>query len=247
MDELKNIDFKSLERDPEYFKKVLTQYDDNIVTNKEVYIMFPAKFVDRDLSSLGNICNIIGLIAIMDIEANKYSILTVPSRLETMPSEIGNIVVDGEGYYVLKYDADSEIISSRKLIKESDFIFDMFELFLVKGKVPWYYGYNDVVKIFNNIKKYTGGKAAENQLAIELLVSIIARYDIDWSIEYRNVIESLKDLKEVPLAWVGLENIFYSFRSTLSKLAGAYMKKGIVSAIINPEKEISDLEHVLRE
>jgi hypothetical protein len=247
MDELKNLENLELKRDPDYIKRLLEDNGSNIITKKDLYVFFPQKFVDRDLTSLGNTCYILGLIAIVDLDKGVYSVLTLPTRLEMQPSEINNTVINGMDYVVLKIDKDSDFLVSKKVVKESDFVFDIMDLLLIKGKVPWYYDYNDIVKIFANVKKYTGEKAADNQLTFELLTAMIARDATDWNKYYRDILESMDDLNKKELAWVGLENIWFSFRSTLSKLAGAYMKKGIVSAIINPEKEISDLEHVLRE
>ena len=247
MDRIKNMENLKLTRDPNYIKSLLKDTDDALITNKDLFVMFPQKFIDRDLSSLGNTCHILGLISIIDIDSKKYSVTTVPARLETQPSEIDTTIVNNMEYVVLKIDKDSEFITSKKVLKESDFVFDVMDLLLIIGKIPRYYDYNDIVKIFANVRKYTGEKAADNQLTFELLTAMVARDAEDWNKYYRDILESMKDVGKKDLAWVGLENIWFSFRSTLSKLAGAYMKKGVVSAIINPEKEISDLEHVLRE
>ena len=102
------------------------------------------------------------------------------------------------------------------------------------------------VLLFNDGKNTFWERSAIN-LAIEILTAIIGRNKDNLKQEYRNLINEIGQIDESKLRWIGLENIFYSFNSTLSKMAGSYMKLGEISAILNPEKDISDLEHVVRE
>ena len=77
-----------------------------------------------------------------------------------------------------------------------------------------------------------------------ILTSIIARDPNNLEIPVREVINNLE---EADPKYVGLKNPWFTFKSTLSKVAGAYMKLGLVAAMIHPEKEVSDLESVIRE
>jgi hypothetical protein len=121
------------------------------------------------------------------------------------------------------------------------------ELLLIQAKIPWYLSYRDIVDIFEKMPKYVGAKIKEDILTVELLTSIIARIKEDKRKQYRVYANEIGKNDFSKITWVGLENIFFTFNSTISKIAGSYMELGIVSSIINPEKEVSDLEHVLRE
>jgi len=242
-----SIDISGFKRDPEYFKTILKQSDNKVVTKKDLIVLFPQKFVDKGLTDLGVESYVLGIIAIVDPDTEKYTVLKIPGRLQMMPMEIEKVLIDDTEYVMLEFEANTDLISDARVVKEVDFMFDIFDTLLIKGKMPWYLNYRDPVDVFAKMKKYTGTKAANNRMTFELLTSIIARYKDNKKIQYRNYVNEAG--KEIPesLAWVGLENIFYSFNSTLSKVAGAYMELGIVSAILDPEKEISDLEHVVRE
>jgi hypothetical protein len=65
--------------------------------------------------------------------------------------------------------------------------------------------------------------------------------------DYRLAINTEGDLKKVKPAYVGLMDVYYSFKSTTNKLLGNFFNKAINSSILYPEKEMSDLEKVLRE
>jgi hypothetical protein len=90
-------------------------------------------------------------------------------------------------------------------------------------------------------------KATENILLLEVLTAVITRLKENPLVEIRNVIKKKEDLKKLEYIYVGLSDVYYSYRSTTSKLLGNYFKKAINSSILYPEKEISDLEKVLRE
>jgi len=241
------LDVSELKRDPEYFKPILKQTGETVITKKDLVVLFPQKFVDKGLSELGTTCYVMGIMALVDLEAKRYTVIKVPGRIQMQPAEIDTAVINDTEYVLLEFMEDTDIISNNNIVKEAGYMFDIFDLLLIKSKIPWYLNYKDVVEVFDKINKYTGSKAADNRAVIELLTSIVARIKKNKKIQYRNYVNEIGKENEKELEWVGLENIFYSFNSTVSKIAGSYMELGLVSAIINPEKEISDLEHVLRE
>jgi len=243
---METIDVSKLKRNPEAIKKILKTVDNMIVTKEHITVLFPKKFVDKEITILGNTCFIMGIIAILDDKGN-YSVMNIPARLETQPAEIDDVMINDTLYVRLQYEKDTDFISNKKIVKETNAIFKLFDLLIIQGKIPWYLGYYDVMNIFPKLKKYTGSNAGNDVLAFEVMTAIIARDPEDKTLEYRLTIKNQDYIKKVKPAWVGMSNIFYTFRSTLNKLAGSYMKLGIVSAINHPESEISTLEHIIRE
>ena len=75
-----------------------------------------------------------------------------------------------------------DFISNTKLIKDPFGAYDFFDLYLMQGKVPWYITYEDLIDIFSNFKKYTGMKATENMLVVEILTAITTRWRKDLQI-----------------------------------------------------------------
>jgi hypothetical protein len=242
---LENFDYKQYKRNPDIIAKYIKKQDNMLITKKKLYIMFPEKFVDKEMSILGSTCYILGIFAILDEDGN-YAVSLIPTRMEIQPIEIDTILVDGQQYVVLEIEENSDIVSNTTLIQE-DVTYPIFNLFFIQGKIPWYLDYYDLPRIFQILEKYTGSKAGRNHITFEFLTAIIARVHGDKKTEYRMVIDTIKDMERIKPSYVGLMNIWYTFKSTINKLAGSYMKLGLVSAINYPEKEISDIEHIVRE
>lgn len=244
---MKDFDKNKLKKDNDYIKSLINDGGDIYTTKKDLLVVFPQRFVDKGFTILGTQSLVLGIIAIIDPETNKYGVLKIPGRLEMQPNEINNISIDDTAYVSLYFEKGMDFISNKKVIKEGNFLFDMFDNFLIKGKIPWYLEYQDLIDIFTKIGKFTGSKAGKNPLVYEILTAVIGRYKEDKKIQFRNYVNEIRNISKKDLTWVGLENIWYSYSNTVNKLAGSYMELGIVSSILDPEKEASDIEHVLRE
>ena len=244
---MKTFDKDKLVKDNNYIKDLIKDNGDIYITKKDLLVVFPQRFVDKEFTILGTQSLVLGIIAIIDPEANKYAVLKIPGRLEMQPTEIDTMAIDDVPYYSLYFEKGMDFITNKKVIKEGNFLFDMFDNFLIKGKIPWYLEYQDLIDIFTKIGKFTGSKAGSNPLVYEILTAVIARWKEDKKVQFRNYVNQVGKIEKDELTWVGLENIWYSYSSTVNKLAGSYMELGLVSSILDPEKEVSDIEHVLRE
>jgi len=242
---MKDFDYTKLKRNPNAIKSKLKTSDNIVIAKETLYVMFPEKYVDKELAILGNTCHVTGVICIFD-DKNNYSIMTVPAKLEMQPVEIDTVLVENEPYVVLTFMENSDLISNTKVVKDITGTFPVFDLFLIQGKIPWYIGYTDLLNVFANMGKYTGTKATNNLLTFEILIATIARDEKDRLKDFRLSLKDMKDMEKKRPVWVGMNDIFYSFRSTLAKIAGSYMKLGVVSSIINPEKKANELENIVR-
>ena len=239
------LDISKLKRNPEAIKKKIKKVENTMIAKENMLIVFPEKFVDKELTLLDNTSEVFGVVAILD-EKNNYSILTIPSRFIVEPAEIENIEINEEPYIALHIEAGQALISNTKMVKNQDITFPIFDLFMLQGKVPWYINYEDLLDVFIKLDKYAGSKVGGLVLALEALTALNARDPKNPETEFRMIINNVEDMKKKPVEWVGLKNIYYSFKSTLSKIAGAYFKQGVLAAVVKPEKETTDLEYVLR-
>jgi len=242
---MEKLDISKLKRNPEAIKKKLKKVDNTIIAKEDMLIIFPEKFVDKELTNLDNVSDVFGVVAVLD-NNNNYSVLTIPSRFTVEPAEIENIEINEEPYVALHIEAGQPLISNTVMVKNQDVTFPIFDLFMLQGKIPWYINYEDLLDVFIKLDKYAGSKVGGLVLALEALTAINARDPKNPETEFRMVINSEEDMRKKPVEWVGLKNIYYSFKSTLSKIAGAYFKQGVIAAIVKPEKETTDLEYVLR-
>lgn len=240
------LDISKYKRDPEAIKKCIKVKDSVVYTLKKLYVMFPTKFIDKNMTKLGNTSLVMGIVAILD-ENNHYAVSVIAGRITMVVNEINTILVDNTEYTVLEIEKDNIFIPNTNIVKEAGTVFDMYDLFILKGKIPWYITYEDIPMIFKNLPKYTGSSAGNNILTYEFLTAIISRDKDDIHKEYRNALNTISDLNTKSPTYIGLEDIWYSYNTTVSKVVGNYMKLGVVSAINNKETKVDSIENILRE
>jgi len=242
---MESVDISKFVRKPDIIKKKIKKVGDSFVANETLYIMFPSRLVNKGLVDLDTISKVIGTLCVYDEKGN-YSVINIPARIKIEPNEINDIEVKGEEYTRFTIEKGSTLFASLKVVNELEVVFPLFDLYMLQGKVPWYMNYIDLFNLFTRTGKYAGSRVGKNYLGFESLTAINARDPKNPDTEFRMILRSSKDLESETPEWVGLQNIYYSFKSTLSKIAGAYFKQGIIAAVVKPEDKETDLEHILR-
>ena len=232
MESLKSDDLKKVDISKNIYIKKNVMY-----TNKPCSIMFPHKFVEKNLSEIDDTSKIIGIVAV--VYGNTYGTILIPNTIEVTPTTIENINIDGENYYKLNIDKDFPLIDNTEIVKNSKHTFGLFDTFVLQGKIPWYIDYNNLLTLLMNLDKYAGSNIGKDVVVLALIISLISRKDKEVTVPYR--IENKGKIR-----WVGFNDIYYSYSDTLSKIVGSYMKKGMISSIVNPEKVGNKLGDILR-
>lgn len=236
------INTEYLKKDSNYIKSLFLVKNNKTIVKEPLKIVFPERFINKNLAVMGSVINVVGVFGI--IANNKYATTMVPIMFRTTPSTINEAMIDGVNYIVLEYDKDQLFMDDNNLKQSEGFMYELFEELFLNGNVPWYVDYNSLSKLFLEAKKYAKSKIGDSAIVMELLTALITRDAKDKNIFYRNVVKSNKN-KE-PYAFVGLSNIYYSYKDTGSKLVGNYLRLGIDSALINKEKEPSKVNALLR-
>lgn len=243
---MEHVDISKWKRSPSIIRNSLKLVGDDIfVTNKKLYISFPARFVDKHLTTLGNTTKMLTVCTISDDSGN-YGVMSIPSRIEVSPSEIMDVEMDGELFHMLIIEKGDTLFNNNSIIKDNDLIYAIYELFMLQGKIPWYLGYNEVFKLFSSIPKYTTSSIGADPALFEVLTAIVARNPDKLDEEFRVNLKTSKDLTNKKPSWIGLKNIYYSYKSTGSKLIGNYFKQAEIAAIVNPSVKGTELENILR-
>ena len=242
---METIDINKFKRKPDVIKSKIKHTKNMFIANDDLFIMFPTKFVDKNLVVLDNISKVIGIFIVYDKSLN-YSVVKIPATIKIEPSEIEDIIIDETPYTILHIEKGQSLFITDVIVKDLDVVFPIFDLFLLQGKVPWYLNYLDFYELFLGLEKYAGSKVGKSVLGLSALTALNARDKKDPEIEFRAIVKNESDLTAIYPEWVGLKNIYYSFKSTLSKIAGSYFKQGVIAGIVKPEKETTDLEYVLR-
>jgi hypothetical protein len=132
------------------------------------------------------------------------------------------------------------------VVKRSKLIYNAISEFIFKGKIPYYVNYDDLGRIFDTAKKYTGTKAVISPQIVEFMAAYITRKKADRTKFAREGASSLKDFSSDKLTVVPMSSVFWSAPGTVNKIAGAYFEDGVTTAILQPSDKTHTVEKILR-
>jgi len=238
------MDITKLKRNSKKIKSILNIKGDILSVDEAVTVLFPARYVNKKLAVLGSTVKTLGIFAIVD-EHNNYSVFSVPTFIYLTPFKSESIMIGDREYVSLEFQKGDVFTNNINLVKNKQFIYDLFDEFMLRGNIPWFMAYEDVANIFLKTSKYSGSGIGDNPLAMEVLIATTARYSKDKTKFYRNVIKDKAYLKENKPDFVALLDIYHTFTSTGSKLMGSYFKEGVTSALVNPSTKSTKVEEII--
>lgn len=222
-------------------KKTIEQHvklvDNKYVTDTLTVIEFPKRYLDKEIATIADKTYVYGIFAIIIGEV--YSVSLIPSSIETNPLYIKENIRDNVEYIQFYYGKDMPIIENKNVIRNKVNTYNILEEFYLRGNIPWYIDYEDLNTIFNNMRYYADSAIGDTKLTNEIITSYIARDPSDMHIFHR-----LSKNKES--VYIALDDIYYATLGTVNKLSGSYFDKGIVSALVQPEKSPTKLEQIIR-
>lgn len=239
------MDIRHFTRDAGRIHACLKELPDNsLVALKRLRLYIPTRFEERDLAIISNEILICGIFALVN-DDNFYCISTVNAMIRISPTVINTVKIEGESYYEFIFEPGSTVIPNLDLLKDDVVTYYIFDEFFAKGRVPWYIGYDDLGSIFDTSSKHAGVSFGNNREIIELITSIVARDPDNRYQMYRHVIKDRGTLLNKPPTYVPLDAIQFTATNTTSKLVGAYMADGVVSALVNPSERQERIESLL--
>lgn len=226
-----------MNRDKAFIESKLYIKDGKVFTKEKTIIEFPKWYANKELVDTQDVTYLYGVFAI--IIGEKYSVSIIPTLINTSPIIVTEVERNGEIYTQFIYGKDDCLINSTTVLKKDLLSYNFFENYFIYSKVPWFMGYEDLIKVMDNVQAYGGSNLGDNFIASELVTSFIARTQKDKSVFLR------QDPTAKP-EFVDLTNVYYSALSTLNKVAGNYFTEGLTSALVQKEKEPTKLENLVR-
>ena len=240
---MEQLNVSGLKRNPDIIKSKLKKIGKSLIANENLKVIFPERFVDKDLAIIGSTVRVVGIYIIVDDDGN-YAVSNMPVFIELTPNSTSNIEIEGTINRILYFEKGMSYIENTDLMVDSRFLYDLFDDIYIKGNVPWFLDYEDVINIFSLTSKYSGSDIGDDPLSLEIITSIISRSKSDRKQYFRNSLGNTKSNSKP--SYTGLMNIYYTFDNTVSKLVGSYYTQGITSAIIEKETEPTRIEEILR-
>ncbi len=244
MDNVSKLDVRTLKRDPDSVKKLLTLVGDKLVVLEDADIYVPVRFEIADLLTISTTISVIGIFPI--VIGKSYTLCNVNAMITIEPTFFRKVDIDDAKYYQFHFVKNSPILSQTELVKSDAVIFSIFNEFIAKGNVPWYIEYEDYGRLFDTAKEYAASNIASSPELMQLLVSMQSRSRSNRTVYYHTTIQSYNQLKKDPPVFIPLKSVVFSASTTLNKLAGSYFKDGVVSALANPTERVERLESLLK-
>lgn len=216
-----------------------------ILTKKNCKIQIPTRFAEVGLGEIGINTYAYGFFPII-FDSGEYAVFNVCALMELNPYKLTNVVIDETDYYEFYFDAGQVVIKTTDLIQKETLMYNVFDEFIFKGKLPWYAQYSDVGKLFDTAKYHANSNVSQNPEVIEFVASMISRSKSDRALYIRTVADVYEDTSLDKVDFIPLKSVFYSVNSTLNKLAGSYFNDGVTSALVNPSVKIEKIEAIIR-
>lgn len=226
-------------------RKHLRIENNQLLCDQPTYVHIPTRFMDKGLGEVGTNNTIFGIFPVILANSKEYGIFSVDAMVYIEPFLTDEIDIDGVSYYSFYFEADTPIVSNLDVIKNDSIIYNILDEFLIKGKVPWYIGYEDLCKFLDTAESHAASNVGANYEIIEILSSMIARSSNNRKIYIRNDIDS-KEAINSKIEYIPLSSVMYVATGTVNKLIGAYMEEGIASALVTTSEESTRIEKLLR-
>lgn len=223
-------------------KKVGTQF----IAQEPLRIHIPERFSERGLAEIGDVSYILGFMAIIT-EDNHYANTVVTAMMRTEPDRIGKVVVDDVGYIELFYDKGSAVVASTDVVINDNLPHRIYTEMLGKGRIPWYYTYEDIMKMFVDTKRYNGVTIGADFAIWEFISAALCRDPENTSQYFRQRPNAKADAKRMTPLYFPLRNVSVGATNVTAKLGGSYTNDGITASLVSPSDRPERIETLLRQ
>lgn len=150
------MDITKLKRNPAVVVAALKELPDgSIATTKACKIHVPETFRSKQLLTMGRDTLSMGFFSVI-LDSGEYGVYTIPSMIPLNPAETVTTTIDEREYYEFRFQPGQVVIKSTDLVKDNILLYYLVEEITARGRIPWYYTYEDLGEFFNLMLKYTG-------------------------------------------------------------------------------------------
>jgi hypothetical protein len=240
------LDISQLIRDPVKIHQDLKTLPDNrLLTTKGCRIQIPANWQTQKLAYLGTEIYILGIFAII-LEDRYYGVSRAPTMFHIEPDSTQTVKIQDNDYLEFNFEPNTTVAKTVEVLMDNQILYNIYNEFIAKGSVPWYFSYRDLGALFEHSKRYSSTELGANHMIQEMVAATIARNPAKLTEQYRHSLKSYDDLAKTEPTIIKLNSVSYSATNTTAKLIGAYFEEGTISALINPSTQEEPIEAILR-
>lgn len=221
---------EKFKRDRDYCLGNLEERGEVLVCKKPITIIYPTRWEDINLATLGDVVSVIGFYLM--IVGDRYMVGSALCRQQFTPATISMIKLEGNNFRQLKFDAGQPVLRTMQVVKEDTIPYYIFHEFIELGKFPLeYMDYIDVISVYNSAHYYCGEAVGATTSIISAVGASICRDPDNPSEAFSTAINDIMTTKR-PLIAPFLEYQLGT-SSTLSKIMGARAADGLDSALVS--------------
>lgn len=238
------MDVHKLRRDPSLAQSAFVTKNGILTAKENCAIMIPKRFVERSLATVGSENRTIGICAW--IVGDRYFVTLTNAYLPITPLSTREVLVDGDVYVLFEFQKNGVVCPNVNLVKDSRVMFQISEEILAKARVPWYMNYEDRMKMFRSGLKHAGTFIGSQREVVEIMTAANTRSKKDRAKFFRETLRKQEDAKNGDQVPTALKTVEDSATTTLTRITGSYMDRGMTAALNNPSERVEPIEEYLR-
>lgn len=236
----------TLKRDPVRVKRNLREgADGGLFTDVPLKIQIPSRYLERNMGSTGAETFILGTFVYI-MEESYYGLSMVNSMVRITPRSTELVDVNESQYLQFSFDAGDRVFYSLDLPMSSTLTYYIYDEFISKGRIPWYFNYIDLSRIFDTALEYAGVNLG-NHAILNLMAMTIARDRKDLMQLFRTQVLTQDDINRNDFVLTPFRSVVYNTPNTVSKIIGSHFGDSLTSAIVNQTETVERIEEFLRE
>lgn len=222
-----------------YFKKNDKDFSMTFI-GESLELRIPLKFKQHGTLTIGDTVTTPGVMDMIIDDSFQVGINLLAS-ITIVPSDISQMTYQGIEYLVLHLKEGDTFMTSYRVIQDQHIVYVLWTEFITNGGVPYWYDYDSLLKIFNNVRELTGGGIGVSRSVYEGIIAHIARDRNKLSQQYR-----LTDMRK-PMKLVALKSVSQAPTGTIARLNGSYFRdEGTTSALRYEVDQQQPFENLLR-
>lgn len=236
------MDFSKFKRDANKVKAALKPLPNkSVMATKECRIYVPTRYREKNFANIGSTINILGIF--MMTHGDSYCVNNVISMMRIEPSLINEIKIGEEDYIEFIFNPGDLVFANINLVKYQKLPYYVYDEFLAKGNLPFYFSYSDALNLFKSTNKHCGISFASSPTILHMLITSLTRNSDDLHQQYREIANGKNEDK---LSYIGITSNIYSANNTTSRVLGAHFTDNVTTALVNESKDEQNIEHILR-
>jgi len=164
----------------------------------------------------------------------------LPRIIVMESTEIEEINKDEEKYILLTLKKGNAFIETTELIQMAGIGWVVFYEYINSTKTPSFITYDDKAFMFDKVSRHTGINFNVDHSIFEILIAHLSRKQGSPTIQYRHTAMEGREL-QIPLSDVSHASV-----STSSRLIGTYFANGINASLVQDNKNLAEIENLLR-